>query len=132
VRKPRVDDSRPRLDLGGLPAPAAAITTLAGCLSTCFNLLDFFCALPRTSAPVLDGLVDLLSKKAVPKDDKAFLQDRVDLPHALRRNAYERLLRLSRCPNPLISPVQVALPEPWLTSRDGFPDSWRETFGTAP
>jgi|LakMenEpi03Aug12_release.lakeMendotaPanAssembly.Ray.scaffolds.fasta_scaffold79622_2 hypothetical protein len=132
VQQPPGDEDRPLLDLGALPAPAAAITTLAGYLSTCFNLLDFFYALIGSSTPVLDGLVKLLSRAPTPHDDEAFLQDLVDLPYVLRRKAFERLERRSRCPNPPITPVQLALLEPWLTSRDGFPDSWRETFGTAP
>ncbi|MFM7394319.1 MAG: hypothetical protein ACKO22_08160 [Cyanobium sp.] len=132
VQKPEVADDRPLLDLGAVPAPAAAITTLAGYLSTCFNLLDFYYALFGASPTVLEDLVNLLDRAPSPEEDKAFLQDLVDLPYALRRRAFDRLKRHSRCPDSLISPVQAALLEPWLTSRDGFPDSWRETFGTAP
>jgi len=32
---------------------------------------------------------------------------------------------LSQSPSPPIQPGQVALLEPWLTIREGFPDSWR-------
>jgi hypothetical protein len=130
VPPPPVDDGRPLLDLGGSPAPAAAITTLAGYLNTCFNLLEFFYASFGTSVPALDGLVQELIRTPIPSDDRGWLQDLVDLPYPLRQAAHERLLRRSRCPDPPLSPGQVALLEPWLTSRDGFPESWRETFGS--
>jgi hypothetical protein len=125
VQKPQVSDDRPLLDLGGLPAPAAAITTLAGYLSACFNLLDFFYSLIGSSPGVLQGLVDLLSKTSMSQHDNAFRQDLVDLPYALRRKAFDQLVRLSCGPYPRILPSQVDWLKPWLTSRDNFPDTWR-------
>jgi hypothetical protein len=120
---------RPLLDLRGIPAPAAAITTLAGYINTCFNLLEFFYSSLGASVLAQQHLVKKLSAANEPVEswDEDRRQDLLDLPFHLRNSTYEALKLLSQSSSPPIQPGQVALLEPWLTIREGFPDSWRES-----
>ena len=127
VDPPPATDERPLLDLRGMPAPAAAITALAGYLNIVFNLLEFFYASLGGSTPAHDRLVEILRQASPPIDhwDDVRRQDLVDLPFSLRHRCFETLRRQ---PGANLPPGLVALLEPWLTIREGFPDSWRETF----
>jgi len=130
VEPPLEKQAMPLLDLGGLRAPAAAITALAGYINIAFNLLEFFYASLGASEEACEQLVQKLShtQQVVEGWDEERRQDLVDLPFALRQRAFTRLQWLSEQPQAPIQPGQVALLEPWLTIREGFPDSWRETF----
>jgi hypothetical protein len=120
---------RPLLDLRGISAPAAAITALAGYINTCFNLLEFFYSSLGASVLAQQHLVKKLSAVNEPVEswDEDRRQDLLDLPFHLRNSTYESLKLLSQSSSPPIQPGQVALLEPWLTIREGFPDSWRES-----
>jgi len=130
VEMPTGMDDSPLLDLGEMDAPAAAITALAGYLSTCFNLLEFFYASLGSSPMAHEFLVDYLIKENVHQWERAHFQDLKNLPYILRIATYNELRRRSRFEYPLIypgiEPGKVNLLEPWLTIREGFPDSWRQ------
>ena len=120
----------PLLDLGAMPAPAAAITALAGYINATFNLLEFFYASLGSSSRAHQALVAILSAAApsLQQWDEDRRQDLVDLPFHLRQRSFDTLKQRSLEHASPIQPGLVALLEPWLTIREGFPDSWRETF----
>ena len=127
VEMPTGRDDCPLLDLGVIDAPAAAITALAGYLSTCFNLLEFFYASLGSSKIASEKLVKLLTEENIEQWDRTRFQDLKDLPYTLRIATYKKIKNLSLSDKPKIQPGEVNLLEPWLTVREGFPDSWRET-----
>lgn len=129
VDPPPLPPQTPLLDLGAMPAPAAAITALAGYVNAVFNLLEFFYAALGSSRPAQNRLVQILRQADPPVDQwqDEQLQDLVDLPFRLRQSTFEALKR-NRPHSDQPARGLVALLEPWLTIREGFPDSWRETF----
>ncbi len=129
VEPPPQHPDRLLLDLRGLPAPAAAITALAGYINTCFNLLEFFYTSLGSSERANEELVAKLSAANEPVErwEEELRQDLLDLPFQLRNSTFEKLKLLSQLSPPPIKPGQVALLEPWLMVREGFPDAWRET-----
>jgi carbonic anhydrase len=71
--------------------------------------------------------LELLTEENVEQWDRKRFQDLKDLPYALRIATYKKIKNLSLSGKPKIQPGEVNLLEPWLTVREGFPDSWRET-----
>jgi hypothetical protein len=124
VRKPtEVPGDMPLLDLTltNQDAPAALITTLAGYLSTCFNLLDFFYASLGSSRPLRAQLVHLLDHGHAADWSEERLKQLADLPFALREAALQELRERHRlAPGDPLS-GQLALLEPWLNCRDRYP-----------
>jgi hypothetical protein len=129
VEPPQEKSPMPLLDLGGLNAPAAAITALAGYINTAFNLLEFFYATLGSSDPARKHLVSLLSDpgnrvESWPEDRR---EDLADLPFVLRDRTLTDLRRISQRRPSQLPPGQLALLEPWLMAREGYPDAWRES-----
>jgi hypothetical protein len=122
-KPPRDAHTMPLLDLAITKqnAPAALITALAGYLSTCFNLLEFFYASLGSSLPVRAQLVHLLDSRNDAEWSEGSLRELADLPFALRDAALRELrVRHRIAPSdPLTG--QLALLEPWLTCRDRYP-----------
>jgi hypothetical protein len=127
VEMPIDTDDSPLLDMGAIDAPAAAITALAGYLSTCFNLLEFFYASLGSSRKAATKLFNLLIEENIQEWDRKRFQDLKNLPYALRIATYKHIKKISILNKDRIQPGTVNLLEPWLTTREGFPDSWRET-----
>jgi hypothetical protein len=129
VEPPQEQSPMPLLDLGGLNAPAAAITALAGYINIAFNLLEFFYATLGASDPAHQHLVSLLSDpgnrvESWPEDRR---EDLADLPFVLRDRTLTDLRRISQRHPSQLPPGQLALLEPWLMVREGYPDAWRES-----
>lgn len=129
VEPPQEKSPMPLLDLGGLNAPAAAITALAGYINIAFNLLEFFYATLGASDPARQHLVSLLSDpgnrvETWPEERR---EDLADLPFLLRDRTLTDLRRISQRRPSQLPPGQLALLEPWLMVREGYPDAWRES-----
>lgn len=121
---PEVLADRPVLDLGRLRAPAAEITALAGYLNTAFNLLDFFYTSLGASTEASNLLLELLEKHKENHWKELTLPELRRLPFALRQRTYGNLIRKTP---PSFQPEEMALLEPWLLFREGFPEAWWET-----
>ncbi|MEB3255821.1 MAG: patatin-like phospholipase family protein [Synechococcaceae cyanobacterium] len=130
VEPPQEASPMPLLDLGGLRAPAAAITALAGYINITFNLLEFLYTSLGSSEEACNHLVGLLSKSDTGmdtwNDDRR--KDLADLPFVLRDRTLLQLRRISQQQPHNLSPGQLALIEPWLMVREGYPDAWRESL----
>ena len=125
VQKPdQVPGGLPPLDLSitNQPAPALMITALAGYLSSCFNLLDFFYTNLGTSRPVRAQLVQLLESRKDAEWSKESLKQLADIPFALREASLREWRELHHlAPGDLLT-GHFALLEPWLTCRDRYPE----------
>ena len=125
VQKPdQLPETMPLLDLGitKQPAPAALITALAGYLSTVFNMLEFFFASLGSSRPVRAQLVHLLESRKAAQWSEGSLRQLADLPFSLREAALRELRERHRIAPGDTLTGQLALLEPWLTCRDGYPE----------
>ena len=129
VEPPAEASPMPLLDLRGLRAPAASITALAGYINITFNLLEFLYASLGSSDQARVKLVQLLieSGKGVDTwtDDRR--EDLADLPFTLRERTLAELRQRSQQHPPALALGQLALLEPWLMVREGYPDAWRES-----
>ncbi|MEB3333900.1 MAG: patatin-like phospholipase family protein, partial [Cyanobacteriota bacterium] len=89
--KPDDPDAR-AIDLGALgPAPAAAICSVAGYVSTCFNLLEFFYAWLGDSSLLQEKLLEQLKLDPFPFITHEKLQELEALPYRLRHRVWWRL-----------------------------------------
>jgi hypothetical protein len=129
VESPRPKDLKefdlPVLDLSDLgAAPAAAICTVAGYVSTCFNLLDFFYAWLGNSSDIQKNLLALLHRDPFPFERRDDLLDLTRLPFPLRHRAWEQL-SLEEKHNKLADSLKQRLPllEYPLNRRNGVPSS---------
>jgi hypothetical protein len=125
---------RALLDLGKNSHAALRITALAGYLSMAFNLLEFLYATIGTSEQAADRLANKLaailsettqakpSGKNEPNQQDDLFRQLIQLPFHLRQQTFQRL----RAPEFSLKPLQLALLEPWLNSREGSPETWRE------
>jgi hypothetical protein len=126
VQKPEpIADAMPLLDLGitKQDAPAAMITALAGYLSTVFNLLEFYYATLGNSLLVRARLVHILCTRRDGEWSEESLRQLANLPFTLREAALRELRDRHRFPppgDPLTG--KLAMLEPWLSCRDGFPE----------
>jgi hypothetical protein len=120
----QLPEAMPLLDLGitKQPAPAALITALAGYLSTGFNLLEFFFASLGSSRSVRAQLVHLLESRKAAQWSEGTLRQLADLPFSLREAALRELRERHRIAPGDTLAGQLALLEPWLTCRDGYPE----------
>jgi hypothetical protein len=124
VQKPdKLPEAMPLLDLGitKQASPAASITALAGYLSISFNLLEFFFASLGSSRSVRAKLVHLLESWKPAQWSRGSLRQLADLPFALREAALRELRESHRIAPGDTLTGQLALLEPWLTCRDGYP-----------
>ncbi|MCT0212747.1 patatin-like phospholipase family protein [Synechococcus sp. CS-1326] len=121
---PHVPGALPPLDLSisRQPAPAAMITALAGYMSSCFNLLEFFYASLGASRPVRAQLVHLLESRQDDAWSKDSLKQLADLPFALREAALREWRERHRLAPGDPATGHLALLEPWLTCRDRYPE----------
>lgn len=125
--KPKEATDPQALDLSALgAAPATAICTVAGYVSTCFNLLEYFYAWLGDCQPAQERLLEHLKQEPFPFSTSEKLRELQALPYSLRHQAWQRLQeeaeqRPSTLPPTLRS--HLALLEGPLSQRHGVPDS---------
>jgi hypothetical protein len=123
--KPEDPDAR-SIDLGALgPAPAAAICTVAGYVSTCFNLMEFFYAWLGDCPLVQANLLQQLKLEPFPFVTHETLKELETLPYRLRHRVWQQLneeRERGALPPTLLR--DLALLEGPLNRRSGLPESY--------
>lgn len=111
--------------LGDACAPAAAICTIAGYVSTCFNLLEFFYTWLGNCSHTQEKLLQLLKQHHFPFQSSKKLKELEDLPYVLRTWVWNRLKAEER-QQTLPWHILEALPllEYPLNRRNGLPESY--------
>lgn len=139
---------RPLLDLGAADpevCPAAAITTLAGYVTTVFNLLEYAYSYLEHSDTLVNGVTRTLSQEQLDCQPAV-----LELPYQLRQRACRTLsdhwawvhnpAHRPCCPDPILKgnleqlkdgQGRLDLLRPWLHSRGPFPASWWQACGPA-
>ncbi len=119
------------IDLSALgAAPAAAICTVAGYVSTGFNLLEYFYAWLGDCQPAQQRLLDHLKQEPFPFSTREKLRELEVLPYSLRHHVWQQLqVAAEQCPGTLPPTLRshLALLEGPLNQRHGVPESyWAE------
>jgi hypothetical protein len=106
-------------------APAAAICTIAGYVSTCFNLLEFFYTWLGNDSHAQETLLQLLKQQHFPFQSSEKLKELEDLPYALRTWAWNRLKAEAQQKSlPWHTLEALPLLEYPLNRRNGLPESY--------
>lgn len=106
------------------PAPAAAVCTVAGYVSMCFNLLEFFYTWLGDCSYAQERLLERLWCRPFPFATSESLHELAELPYALRQAVWRRLKQEERqgtLPQSLLP--NLALLEYPLNRRNGLPES---------
>lgn len=106
------------------PAPAAAVCTVAGYVSTCFNLLEFFYSWLGECPYAREALLHQLKRLPFPFATSESLHELAELPYALRQGVWRRLKQEERDGTlpPTLLPNLALLDYP-LNRRNGLPES---------
>ena len=126
ITKPEDDPERQAIDLSALgPAPAAAVCTVAGYVSTCFNLLEFFYSWLGDCPQAKESLRQRLEQESFAFTTSEQVRELEDLPYALRRDVWRQLkeAEMNGVLPAALSP-KLALLEAPLNRRNGLPDSY--------
>ena len=129
--KPKGTPDLQPIDLSALgAAPAAAICTVAGYVSTGFNLLEYFYAWLGDCQPAQQRLLDHLKQEPFPFSTREKLRELEELPYSLRHHVWQQLkVAAEQCPGTLPPTLRshLALLEGPLNQRHGVPESyWAE------
>lgn len=107
------------------PAPAAAVCTVAGYVSTGFNLLEFFYTWTGNCACVRENLYERICREPFLFASSESLQELEALPYKLRHHVWQRLKQAQSTgslPPALLG--HLALLEGPLNRRAGLPESF--------
>ena len=129
--KPKGTPDLQPLDMSALgEAPAAAICTVAGYVSTGFNLLEYFYAWLGDYQPAQAKLLDHLKQEPFPFSTSEKLRELEALPYSLRHNVWQQLKAAAEQRPGTLTPTlcsHLALLEGPLNQRHGVPESyWAE------
>ncbi len=122
---PLSDDLSPVGDDPRACAPAAAICTIAGYVSTCFNLLEFFYTWLGNCSHAQEKLLQLLKQQHFPFQSSKKLKELEDLPYVLRTWVWNQLKAEEKQRTlPWHTLEALSLLEYPLNRRNGLPESY--------
>lgn len=88
-----------------------------------FNLLEFVYSSIGACNQAVRKLTSRLIPTPPPDVEDDSYKEIIELPFELRQSIF-RLLQGNRSP---VDPKMLALLEPWLTGREGSPETWRKS-----
>ncbi|MEB3325763.1 MAG: patatin-like phospholipase family protein [Cyanobacteriota bacterium] len=112
------------IDLSALgKAPAAAVCTVAGYVSTCFNLLEFFYTWLGNCSHAQEGLLQLLKQEPFHFQSSEQLKEMEELPYSLRSSVWKQLnAEGGHLPKQTLDALPLL--EYPLNRRNGLPESY--------
>lgn len=104
-------------------APAAAVCTVAGYVSTCFNLLEFFYTWLGNCSHAQEGLLQLLKQEPFHFQSSEQLKEMEELPYTLRTAVWKQLkAEGGHLPKQTLDALPLL--EYPLNRRNGLPESY--------